>query len=382
MAMRCVTMVAMQLAVCVGTTESETIAALGKVPRVTRNNCHNLGRGAAPEAPALGGLTGMAAISYLRSIPRLSQSNCDKAFPARPRGPPNSNRADYNCGHMCASYCNPFSCFLQQCAGCTSCQSPMPRPGDVSGLPTCGATWPSTPPTTYSSVLSAENSITAITAMIPGDVSLFATNCGASGVAVQPMAATSVVTGDAFGAVSMGTRVTAGGTPPGGLHTLNQGANYFWTVDRQTQNPNPTFATYSPCNYNGVLAYCSGHQLGYDYDYDGDQDMRTYCVSFEESQYCDGAANARMYAWQVRFHSEVGREAGWFSMAVNPFTSPPTPATFACKTDALMPAGLGLSYVPAAGSSSSVTSASLEGCSLCHCGATASGQSAAGCIPA
>jgi len=290
-----------------------------------------------------------------------------------------------SCGNTCASYCNPFTCFLQHCAGCDSCQSPMPLAGDVSGLPTCGATWPSTPPATYSSVLSAENSITAITAMIPGDVSLFATNCGASGVVVQPMAATSVVTGDAFGAVSIGTRVTAGGTPPGGLHTFNQGANYFWTADGATQNPNPTFATYSPCNYNGALAYCSGHQLGYDYDYgvaSVGQDRRTYCVSFEESTYCDGAANARMYTWQVRFDSssEVGQEIGAYSSAPNPYTSPPTPATFACKTDALMPDGLGLSYVPAAGSSSSTTSASLEGCSLCHCGATASGQSAAGCI--
>jgi len=186
--------------------------------------------------------------------------------------------------------------------------------------------------------------ITAVSAVASGNqLSLFKSNCGRPNTLALPMAVGSVATSDSFGAINVAT-LNMAGSPPGGLNSADGGMTYFYTQDGQN-NVLPSIQQYNPCNYAGVLAYCSSSILGYDYDYGGGQDQRTYCFAFEESQYCDGATTVRMTGWKVRTDAGNGQisEASLFGQAPNPFTSPATPATFGCKTSHLMPQGLGTS---------------------------------------
>uniref|UniRef100_A0A7S2JKQ3 Uncharacterized protein n=1 Tax=Haptolina brevifila TaxID=156173 RepID=A0A7S2JKQ3_9EUKA len=66
------------------TSTEEEVSALQTSARVTKGNCKNiaaiLSGKAKPEPFPLGGLTGIAAVSRLRRVPRLSEANCKHSF--------------------------------------------------------------------------------------------------------------------------------------------------------------------------------------------------------------------------------------------------------------------------------------------------------------
>jgi len=143
-----------------------------------------------------------------------------------------------------------------------------------------------------------------------------------------------------FGTVVMNTRTTSGAVNaetdqmPGGINTFDNGLTYqYINAFNQPTVPGPNnFESYTACNFNGALAYCSDINYGADYDYNGSPDALQFCVGFKEGKYCDGTPIAHMYAWTTQNGYEYFSVYG----AVNPFTTDPT--KFLCLTSAKMPA--------------------------------------------
>jgi len=202
-------------------------------------------------------------------------------------------------------------------------------------------------------------------------LSLFASNCGRpnSTAATFAVGASQSSSTDVFGTIRVASLPTAKGAfAPGGVASSDQGMTYFFTNDGTTNiDGRQYFQTYSPCSYNGALAYCTGVLAGYDYDGDGPADVRSICIAFMEGKYCDGAQTTKMYGWRVMNGGEISivsnywAASGNLNVIIDPYKGPGNEAKFACITTAKMPDGAGFSTIEA----SSAASGGGKDCDLC-----------------